>query len=97
MAAGRRTVVIDPSDNVATLVDERTDLAWLDTGEPVARGVPYGHKVAMRPIAEGSAVVKYGVAIGTAATAIAPGEHVHVHNVVERAHRPARREPGLAA
>ena len=40
-----------------------------------------GHKVAARSIAEGEHVLKYGAPIGIATTAIAPGEHVHVHNV----------------
>jgi altronate hydrolase len=40
-----------------------------------------GHKYARRAIAPGENVVKYGLPIGRAVCAIAPGEHVHVHNV----------------
>ncbi len=40
-----------------------------------------GHKYARRDIAEGEAVIKYGLPIGRATRAIAAGEHVHVHNV----------------
>ena len=40
-----------------------------------------GHKYALRPIAAGENVVKYGMPIGRATEPIAPGEHVHVHNV----------------
>lgn len=40
-----------------------------------------GHKYARRAIAAGEAVVKYGMPIGHATRAIAPGEHVHVHNL----------------
>ena len=40
-----------------------------------------GHKFAVRPIKEGDAVHKYGQIIGFAGRDIAPGEHVHVHNV----------------
>ncbi len=43
--------------------------------------IPAGHKAALRPIAAGERVVKYGFPIGIATAAIAPGEHVHVHNV----------------
>src|SRR5262249_28579122 len=43
--------------------------------------VGLGHKFALRPIAAGAAVLKYGQVIGFAGRAIAPGEHVHVHNV----------------
>ena len=40
-----------------------------------------GHKYARRPIRAGENVVKYGMPIGHATRDIAPGEHVHVHNV----------------
>ncbi|MCR5752991.1 MAG: altronate dehydratase family protein [Kiritimatiellae bacterium] len=40
-----------------------------------------GHKYALRDIAEGEDVVKYGMPIGHATRAIRKGEHVHVHNV----------------
>jgi hypothetical protein len=47
----------------------------------LVRGIARGHKIARRPIAAGDKVRKYGVAIGSASRAIAPGEHVHVHNL----------------
>ena len=40
-----------------------------------------GHKYALRDIAEGENVIKYGMPIGHATCAIRKGEHVHVHNV----------------
>jgi altronate hydrolase len=40
-----------------------------------------GHKLAVRPIAAGEAVLKYGQVIGFAAADIPAGGHVHVHNV----------------
>ena len=40
-----------------------------------------GHKYAIRPIAPGENVIKYGMPIGHAKVAIAPGEHVHTHNL----------------
>jgi len=43
--------------------------------------IPAGHKVAILPIAKGSAVMKYGNPIGLATQDIQPGEHVHSHNV----------------
>jgi altronate hydrolase len=45
------------------------------------RRVNLGHKVALRPIAKGQPVYKYGQIIGFASQDIAPGDHVHVHNV----------------
>jgi len=48
----------------------------------VARAaIPTGHKIALRPIAAGELILKYGQTIGRATEAIAPGEHVHIHNV----------------
>jgi hypothetical protein len=43
--------------------------------------VPFAHKVAIAAIAKDAQVLKYGVPIGRARVAIAPGEHVHVHNI----------------
>ncbi len=40
-----------------------------------------GHKYALRDIAEGENVIKYGMPIGHATRLIRKGEHVHVHNV----------------
>jgi hypothetical protein len=52
-------------------------------GETVTltRGIARGHKIARLPITAGEKVRKYGVAIGSASRNIAPGEHVHVHNL----------------
>jgi altronate hydrolase len=71
---------VDPRDNVATAL---RDLAageaqdGVTLGEPVGRG----HKVALRAIAAGEAVLKFGFPIGRATRAIAPGAHVHSHNL----------------
>ncbi|HYZ33408.1 MAG TPA: UxaA family hydrolase [Crenalkalicoccus sp.] len=43
--------------------------------------IPIGHKLAIRPIAEGDTIIKYGVDIGRAVAPIGAGEHLHVHNV----------------
>ena len=80
VGGGRRFLVLDPSDNVATLLDEETELDRLSDGMRIAEHVPFGHKVSLRPIASGEAIVKYGVEIGSARQAIEQGEHVHVHN-----------------
>jgi len=47
----------------------------------VARLVPVGHKVALRAIPLGGAVHRYGQIIGFATAPIAPGDHVHSHNL----------------
>jgi len=91
---------IDPRDDVAVAL--RPVLA----GEPVAPGIvarvdiEAGHKVALHPIEAGQEVRKYGWPIGRARTAIAPGEHVHTHNLAtglsgleEYSYRPITPEP----
>ncbi|HEY6816772.1 MAG TPA: altronate dehydratase family protein, partial [Croceibacterium sp.] len=50
-------------------------------GVTVASDVAEGHKIAVRPIAADEPVLKFGFPIGTATRDIAPGEHVHTHNV----------------
>ena len=40
-----------------------------------------GHKYARRAIKTGESVIRYGYPIGTATADIAPGEHVHSHNL----------------
>jgi altronate dehydratase small subunit len=82
-----RAIVMNADDNVGTLIDSgREGDEVLLTGEVTGRmtlaaDVPYGHKLATKAIAAGAPVRKYGVIIGRATHAIAPGQHVHVHNV----------------
>src|SRR5512139_2941145 len=45
-----------------------------------ARRIPAGHKVAVRPIAKGEPIRRYGQIIGFATDAIEPGAWVHTHN-----------------
>jgi altronate hydrolase len=58
----------------------------LPPGMVVADGVatieriPAGHKVAIRAIAVGEPIRRYGQIIGFATSPIEPGRHVHVHN-----------------
>ena len=83
-SSDRRLLVLAPSDNIAVTC---TDLAAgqrlrIEGVEVVLdRDVPTGHKLARRAIAAGEKVVKYGAPIGSARIAIAPGAHVHTHNL----------------
>jgi altronate hydrolase len=75
---------VDPADPVAVALQplQPGDRLQGDAGEVrVTQPVPQGHKVALRPIAPGEPVLKYGFPIGRAKQAIAAGEHVHAHNV----------------
>jgi altronate hydrolase len=82
--AARAVMKLSPPDNVAVA------LRALKAGEVVTlegvaltirRHIAVGHKLAARAIAKGEIIVKYSCPIGTAITAIAPGEYVHTHNV----------------
>lgn len=46
-----------------------------------AEDVPAGFKVAVRAIAPGDRIIKYGAAIGSATRHIRAGEVVHLHNM----------------
>ncbi|PZO92210.1 MAG: altronate hydrolase [Sphingomonas sanxanigenens] len=77
-------MMVDPRDSVATALADldaglTTEVEGIEVtlAEPVARG----HKVAVRAVAEGDPVIKFGFPIGRAAHAIAPGQWVHTHNV----------------
>jgi predicted RecA/RadA family phage recombinase len=80
----RAVLVISERDNVATALEA------LEPGRQIVAGdgfvvaidpIPAGHKIALRPIGAGTAVLKYGSSIGTAIGDIAAGSHVHTHNV----------------
>ena len=43
--------------------------------------IPPGHKIATRAIETGQAVRRYNQIIGFASQPIAPGEHIHTHNL----------------
>ncbi len=79
-----RGIVVHPEDSVAVVLrtvhpGERIEA---DTGGVTAREtIPAGHKVALRALARGQRVMKYGERIGSATTDIAPGSHVHSHNL----------------
>jgi altronate hydrolase len=47
----------------------------------VAQLIPSGHKFAIRAVAQGQPVRRYGQVIGFATRDIAIGDHVHVHNL----------------
>ena len=63
-----------------------------EEGITVAGLVPPGHKIATRAIARGDAVRRYDQIIGSATQDIAPGQHVHTHNLqfsdFARSHEP---------
>lgn len=47
----------------------------------VLQNIPFAHKVAVKAVAKGESVYKYGEPIGLATADIAVGELVHTHNL----------------
>ena len=80
----KSALVISVRDNVATALQALAPGQRLDLGEStliVEESIAPGHKIALRRIAAGEPVIKYGSPIGTASRDIAAGTHVHTHNV----------------
>ncbi len=79
------TIQINPADNVIVALSplaKGTAVAVPGVGEIVAaEDIPQGHKMAVRAIAAGEDVVKYGLPIGHVTGDIQPGQWLHTHNV----------------
>ena len=78
-------LLIDTKDDVVTVlatVQPGHSIRWVG-GRPIParEEIPVGHKVAIRAVAEGEPIRKYGWAIGTARVPIVPGDCVHTHNL----------------
>jgi len=80
-----KAIVADLNDNVATAkveIDSGVILSRDAGDDIIIRGrIPFGHKLALEPIANGEPVFKYGQRIGVATRDIRAGELVHVDNL----------------
>lgn len=84
-------VLHEAKDTVAVVVVEGVKAGQTLTGwimdedrkvELVARqDIPIGHKLALKDMAAGDTVYKYGIDIGKVVAPIRAGEHAHVHNI----------------
>ena len=97
----KKYVMLNTADHVAVALEEipsgtairveidgsSVDIRLLDT-------IEFGHKFAVRPIAEGSEILQYGEVIGRAGCSIPGGSHVHVHNLEGIRGRGDRNETG---
>ncbi len=89
-AAGNCVIHLSAADNVAIARVPLPPGQTVRAGETeisVVQPVPAGHKIALRFIAQGTHVVRYGQPIGRARGDIGPGEHVHTHNVAYEEHQ----------
>jgi len=86
-----RAIQLAPNDNVAAAivaVGSATPVSVVlnTSGKTVAQlaprqNIPFGHKIALNDIENGSPVIRYGYPIGVATASIKQGEHVHSHNM----------------
>ncbi|MEP6830058.1 MAG: UxaA family hydrolase [Rhizomicrobium sp.] len=84
-------LVHDRRDNVGVVVVEDlaagTDMLGVITEDDsdfhmqARQATPIGHKIALKDLAVGDTIIKYGEDIGKVVAPIAKGEHVHTHNL----------------
>ncbi len=84
-------VLHDADDTVAVVVVEGVQAGTAMTGWVMdddrtitldaRQDIPIGHKVALKDMAVGDTVVKYGIDMGKVVSPIKKGEHAHVHNI----------------
>ena len=83
----QRAILLNVTDDVATAIvdlpaQESVSVALDDRSVEVdlQEDIQFGHKFALRDIAQGEPILKYGLPIGNALSDIRAGEWVHVHN-----------------
>ena len=84
-------VLHDPNDSVAVVVVEGLAAGATLTGLildedrtitlEALQDIPIGHKIALKDMAVGDTVIKYGVDIGKVVAPIKRVQHAHVHNI----------------
>jgi (2R)-sulfolactate sulfo-lyase subunit alpha len=84
-------VLHDAKDTVAVVVTEGIKAGmplsgWImDEDRMISldarQDIPIGHKVALKDMAVGDTVWKYGIDMGRVVAPIKAGEHAHVHNI----------------
>lgn len=91
MGRATEVIIINEKDNVATAfkglrAGAEVSVEFQGRVQKITlfSDIPMGHKFALKDMAEGEAVIKYGEPIGQSTAQITRGEHVHVHNVVSQ-------------
>jgi (2R)-sulfolactate sulfo-lyase subunit alpha len=84
-------VLHDAKDTVAVVVVEGVKAGTAMTGwimdedrmidVKARQDIPIGHKVALKDMAVGDTVWKYGIDMGKVVAPIQAGQHAHVHNI----------------
>ncbi len=76
---------INANDSVAVALralneGENIPVSGADFSAEILEAIPMGHKIALKDIHEGEAIIKYGFPIGEATSDIPKGHHVHTTN-----------------
>ena len=84
-------VLHDAADTVAVVVVEGVKAGaqlagWMMDDDRMVelaarQDIPIGHKIALKDMAVGDTVVKYGIDMGKVVAPIQAGQHAHVHNI----------------
>lgn len=96
----KRAIFLDENDNVANLTDTIHAGEIVTLNGPGQQGntitaiedIPFGFKIAIKDIPNGSNILKYGQPMGVASKDIPRGCLVHVHNIEGARGRGDRRE-----
>ncbi len=67
-SAGTETLVVVTEDDSSFTLTAKDD-------------IPIGHKLALKDLAVGDTVIKYGQDVGKIVAPIAKGKHIHTHNM----------------
>ena len=77
-------IILHPDDDVAIVKEPLlagARVAYQGEEWQLTQMIPAGHKLALRTLPAGSVLRRYGQIIGETSADIAPGEHVHSHNL----------------
>lgn len=79
-------IILDVKDNVGVAVRElRAGGLYAVPGHKekvtAREDIAFGHKIALRDLADNEPIRKYGEVIGLARGVISAGSHVHMHNM----------------
>lgn len=84
MKEGKLFFRVDDRDNVAVALESvacGSNYSLGGVSYRTTQAIPYGHKIALSPIARGEAIIRYGNPIGHATENIPAGAWVHCHNM----------------
>jgi altronate hydrolase len=78
-------IIINAKDTVAVALEDipagGAVLLPDGSGFRALTDVPYSHKVALRDMADGETVLKYGESVGRTNAPVRRGEWIHTHNL----------------